>query len=601
MKNTFILVLAILGMILSCKNESSSVDKNGTKLVSIDKVFADYYQEKIQLFPLDATTNGVNGYNDKLNIDISQSFRDSLSRFYDKYEKVLVNYDVTKLTEEQKTSHEILNWEIKEAKDGLKFKDNLMPINQFWAFTLTLGQLGSGDGSQPFKTAADYNNWLKRVSVFPAWADTAVFNMRTGIKEGWTIPNVLAAKVLPQLESMTTTDPTKSIFYQPIIKLATNTTITAPEKVAITAQYLTAINTQIIPTYKKLYDFFKKEYLPKCRKTGGIDGVKGGGDYYKYLIKYWTTTDMTADEIFTLGQSEVARIKGEMEKVKSQVGFKGDLKSFFKYVNDDPKFRPYKDPKEVKAGFEQIHATMKVKLDSLFDMKPKTPFEIRRTEAFREKSGSAEYNQGSADGTRPGIFYVPIPDVTKYNTFQDEALFLHEAIPGHHYQISIQQENKDLPDFRKFLWYGAYGEGWALYTESLGNDLGLYTDPYKYFGKLGMEMHRAIRLVVDVGLHAKGWTRDQAIKFDLENEAESYEGVVAEIERYMAIPGQALSYKVGQLKILSLKDKAQKELGKDFDIKKFHNTMLKYGCLPLAILEQKVDGYIAEQKVKLKK
>ena len=232
----------------------------------------------------------------------------------------------------------------------------------------------------------------------------------------------------------------------------------------------------------------------------------------------------------------------------------------------------------------------------MFDLKPKTAFEVRRTEAFREASGSAEYNPGSLDGTRPGIFYTPIPDVTKYNTCSDEALFLHEAIPGHHYQISLQQEDKDLPEFRKTLWYSAYGEGWALYSESLGKELGLYTNPYQYFGMLGMEMHRAIRLVVDTGIHVKGWTREEAIQYSLDNEAESEASITAEIERYMANPGQALSYKIGQLKIRALRAKAELELGPDFDIKQFHNHVLETGCVPLALLEAKIDSWIATNK-----
>ena len=235
-------------------------------------------------------------------------------------------------------------------------------------------------------------------------------------------------------------------------------------------------------------------------------------------------------------------------------------------------------------------------LEQLFDMKPKTPFEVRRTEAFRENSASAEYNSGSLDGTRPGIFYTPIPDATKYNVVSDESLFLHEAIPGHHYQISLQQENTNLPDFRKTLWYSAYGEGWALYTESLGSELGLYTDPYQYFGMLSAEMHRAIRLVVDTGIHAKGWTREQAIKYSLQNEAESEDGIISEIERYMANPGQALSYKIGQLKIRELRSKAEAELGDKFSVARFHNQVLESGCIPLALLETKITNWIASQK-----
>ena len=285
-----------------------------------------------------------------------------------------------------------------------------------------------------------------------------------------------------------------------------------------------------------------------------------------------------------------------MEKVKEQVGFKGTIVEFFEHVRSNPKLKPFKKPEEVIANFERIHKVIEPNVNKFFSLQPKTPFRIKRTEAFREKSASAEYVQGSADGTRPGTFYVPIPDVTTYNLYGDEDLFLHEAIPGHHFQISLQQENDQLPDFRKFNWFGAYGEGWALYTESLGKELGLYTDPYQYFGMLGNEMHRAIRLVVDTGIHSKGWTREQAIKYSLENEAESEASIIAEIERYMAIPGQALSYKIGQLKILELRQKAQEKMGDKFDIKVFHQKVLESGVMPLALLEKKINNWIATGK-----
>lgn len=243
-----------------------------------------------------------------------------------------------------------------------------------------------------------------------------------------------------------------------------------------------------------------------------------------------------------------------------------------------------------------MHATMKPKVDELFSLQPKTPFEVRRTETFREKSASAEYNPGSLDGTRSGIFYTPIPDASKYNVYSDESLFLHEAIPGHHFQISLTQESTELPQFRKTLWYSAYGEGWALYTESLGKELGLYTDPYQYFGMLGAEMHRAVRLVVDTGIHTKGWTREEAITYCLDNEAESEAGITSEIERYMAMPGQALSYKIGQLKIRELRAKATAELGEKFDIREFHKQVLETGCIPLALLEDKINTWIETSK-----
>jgi uncharacterized protein (DUF885 family) len=257
---------------------------------------------------------------------------------------------------------------------------------------------------------------------------------------------------------------------------------------------------------------------------------------------------------------------------------------------------PYSTPKEILDHFNAIHEKMKPQLEKLFGNKPKTPFIVKQTEKFREASASAEYNSGSLDGTRPGVFYVPIPDAIKYNVVSDESLFLHEAIPGHHYQISLSQENKDLPDFRKTIWYSAYGEGWALYTENLGKELGLYTDPYQYFGMLGAEMHRAIRLVVDTGIHAKGWTREKAIQYSLDNEAESEDGITSEIERYMANPGQALSYKIGQLKIRELRARAKAALGDKFDIREFHNQILETGCIPLALLENKIDKWIETMK-----
>ncbi len=305
---------------------------------------------------------------------------------------------------------------------------------------------------------------------------------------------------------------------------------------------------------------------------------------------------MSANEIFELAQKAVARIRGEMEKVPTSVGFKGDLRAFFDYVRTDKKFTPFKEPQQVIDWYASLETTMKPQLSKMFDLVPKSKFEVRRTEAFREASASAEYTQGTPDGSRPGIFYVPVPDASKANVVGGESLFLHEAIPGHHYQISLQQEDTTLPAFRRFLWYGAYGEGWALYSESLGKELGLYTDPYQYFGMLSSEMHRAIRLVVDVGMHTKGWTREQAIEYSKANEAEPEESIVAEIERYMAIPGQALSYKVGQLKILELRKKAEQALGEKFDIRAFHNQVLDAGCLPLQVLEEKVDRWVEKRR-----
>jgi uncharacterized protein (DUF885 family) len=404
----------------------------------------------------------------------------------------------------------------------------------------------------------------------------------------------LIEKLIPQLKDGANDTIEEHLFYDPIINFPES--FTATEKEELTMIYTQMLKDKIIPAYKKLLDFTSNEYLAASRTTSGINELTNGEALYAYLIKVYTTTSMSADEIHNLGISEVARISSEMEKIKVQVGFEGDLKSFFDHVRNKKELMPYTDPQQVLNHFNEIHQRMIPQLNKLFDTKPKTPFEIRRTEAFREASASAEYNQGSVDGTRPGIFYVPIPDVTNYNIYSDESLFLHEAIPGHHYQISLQQENTDLPDFRKILWYSGYGEGWALYTESLGKELGLYTDPYQYFGMLSAEIHRAIRLVVDTGLHSKGWTREDAIQYSLDHEAESEASIIAEIERYMAIPGQALSYKIGQLKILELRAKAENKLGDKFKIGQFHYEVLKLGNVPLAVLDDHINTWITTRK-----
>ena len=393
---------------------------------------------------------------------------------------------------------------------------------------------------------------------------------------------------------MITATAEEHLFYAPITNLPKS--IAAAEKEELTKAYTALIVDKVVPAYQQLHDFMVNEYKAAGRSSSGFSALEGGEAYYQHAIKRYTTTNMKPDEIHKLGLDEVARIRTEMEEVKLAVGFEGDLMAFFDHVRTHAPLMPFDAPQQVIDNFNAIHQKVIPKVNELFSLQPKTPFEVRRTEAFREASASAEYNSGSMDGSRPGIFYVPIRDVTTYNIHQDEDLFLHEAIPGHHFQISLQQENTQLPSFRKNLWYSAYGEGWALYTESLGKELGLYEDPYQYFGMLAAEMHRAIRLVVDTGLHAKGWTREQAIQYSLENESESEVKITSEIERYMANPGQALSYKIGQLKIRQLRQQAQESLGVQFDIREFHRVVLESGSMPLALLEEKVNRWMNSLK-----
>jgi len=548
-------------------------------------MFNAYWQERMELLPLEATAAGDNRYNDRLPITISDEYREKLKAFYIKYQNAIKSLDET-LNKEDAISQELFLYELNNNLEALKFPSNLMPINQFWSFTLEFPQLGSGTGNQPFKTVVDYDNFVQRMKLFPAWADTAIANMRRGMAQGLTLPQSLATKVIPQLKGVLTIDPTKNIFYGPIKNMPSN--FSAEDKKKFENAYFFQISNSIIPSYSKLAKFFETEYLPACRKTDGISGIPNGKDYYQFLIQNYTTTNLTPDSIYHLGLDQVAYLKSEMEKVKAEVKFTGSLQEFFNFVNTDKQFYPFSTPKEVLDSFWSVKKTEDPLLKKIFEAEPATKFEIRQTEAFRAASASAEYNPGSEDGSRPGIFYVPILDAKKFNAVGMETLFLHEAIPGHHYQISLQQENNTLPTFRKFLSYSAYAEGWALYTETLGKDLGLYKNPYQYLGHLSDAMHRAIRLVVDVAIHTKNMSRDEAIKYMMDNERITEGEATAEIERYMAIPGQALSYKIGQITILRMREKYEKEMGSKFNLAAFHTQLLDGGNMPLEVLEKKL-------------
>jgi uncharacterized protein (DUF885 family) len=492
-------------------------------------------------------------------------------------------------------SYGVLDFDLKNSLEGLKFKAiDYMPVNQIFSTTLVFAQLGSGQGAQPFKTVKDYTNFLSRIHGYKVWCDTAIGNMRKGILAGYVLPRSLVVKILPEMQSFMVSDPKKSLFYAPILLMPD--TFTSPEKDSLSKAYLDAVQTEIIPSYTRLYNFFKDEYLPKARTTSGIAALPQGKELYGYEIHNYTTINISADSVFNLGLKEVARIRKGIDSLKTVLGFKGSYSEFLVSLQKDPKVFPFKTEKEILDAYQNIYNKEKPYLKTLFGNTPKTKFEIRKTEEFRAKSASAEYNPGTPDGKRPGIFYTPILDPKTYSSYKMETLFLHEAIPGHHFQISLQNENTALPMFRRFYGNSAFAEGWGLYSESLGKELGEYTDPYNLLGHLGADMHRAIRLVVDAGIHSKGWSREKAIAYALENEPTSEEATIAEIERYMAAPGQALSYKIGALEIRSLREKYQKLLGPKFNIARFHDALLSDGCLPLTVLDEKMDRWAAIQK-----
>lgn len=603
----FIQLILITSIFLtSCqekKSKESLVDR------PIDSLFKDYYTFKKRINPLEATKAGFNEYNDQLANYISTPYKKDLIDSYTRFLNELKKYDSTMVTPSQWMSMRVMAWDCNIKREGLTnaiatiaspMYDmptfELFPLMQIQSLHLYFSQLASGNSLQPFRTVKDYDNWLKRVDAYLPFLDTCMARMDLGIARGVVLPKVLIKKMIPQMNEFINTPIQKHLFFSPIVIMPND--FPENEKKRLTDAYTKMISTKLIPKYKELQDYLSNTYLPAGRLTSGISAVPGGLETFNYLIRYHTTTTLTASEIHELGKSEVARIRNEMEKVKEEIGFKGNINAFFDQVRTSKEQMPFSKPEQVIANFNAISEKINVRLTDVFDIKPKAGFAVQRTESFREGSASAEYLPGSKDGARAGVFYVPIPDVKSYNKFSDEALFLHEAIPGHHYQLSLQQENNELPEFLHPESMSVFVEGWALYAESLGKELGLYEDPYQYFGMLSMEMHRAIRLVLETGIHTMGWTREQAIQYSLDNEAESEDKIIVEVERYMATPGAALCYKIGQLKIRELRTRAEKALGEKFSVKEFHNQVLNSGSLPLVLLEEKIDRWIAREKVK---
>lgn len=573
---------------------SAKLRTNGQSITSnnsLQNLFENYYQDRLKLFPLEATTAGDTRYNNLLPNDGSQVYLKQVHDFYTKYQNELSKYKPEKLNSEDRISYLILKDILNRELEAEQFHIEWMPFAQFFSLPLTMGQLGSGTGSQPFKTVEDYENWLQRIDAFAVWTDTTIENFRKGIKAGMVLPKALVIKMVPQMESLANADTSKNIFYGPIKHFPAQ--FSDADRLRLTNAYNTAIAGKLLPAYKRLSTFFGGEYLNAARSTSGINALSNGGALYRYDIYVFTTTRMSPEEVYQTGLKEVSRITAEMEKLKNTMGYKGTLKELFHYMQTDKQFMPFKTIREVLDSNYAVLTKITPQLKKLFSVAPKTPFEIREVESFRAAAAAPQYNRSSADGTRPGIYYIPILDPTKINVtnWALEATFLHEAIPGHHYQFSLLQENTGLPKFRRFSRYSAFSEGWALYCESLGEELGCYTDPYQKMGAYGNEIHRAIRLVVDASLHTGKMTREEAIKYMMDNEAVSEQNATAEIERYMAMPGQALAYKIGELKIKELRDKYQKQLGSKFNLRDFHDAILQGGSMPLNVFEIYMDEW----------
>jgi len=561
---------------------------------ALKQLFADSDEAMLRRNPLAALFRGDLRYADHLGDMISDAYFDAERAAGEDDLRRLAAIDRSRLTPTDQIAYDVFKWQTETNLKGLTPEmlalTVVRPLDHFYGIQTLYPDLASGTGAAPFKTVADYENNLKRHREFIVYLDRAIARFREGMKTGVVQPKLVVRNMIEQFDVQLKQGVEGSTFYQPVTQFPA--TIPAADQARLRAEYAAMIRDGIFPAYARMRDFLKNEYLPAARDSVGLSGMPGGDRLYAYLIEQNTTLPMTAAEVHTLGLQEVARITREMEAVKRQVGFKGDLKAFFAFLRSDPRFKP-KSKEELRDGYIAIGKRVDTAIPSQFSVIPKTPLVIRPVPEYKEKTeAGGSYEQGTPDGSRPGVFYYNGYDLPSRYKWDMETLYLHEAVPGHHFQISLAQENADLPAFMRFGGNTAFVEGWALYAESLWKELGMETDPYQRMGGLSDEMLRAMRLVVDSGIHSMGWTRDQSIQYMLDNSPMSPTDATAEVERYIAIPGQALAYKIGQLTIRKERTAAEKALGARFDPRRFHDQVLNTGALPMTVLESKIDAWV---------
>ena len=509
----------------------------------------------------------------------------------------LKQIDITKLSDTDKLAYDVFKYNQERAlemsTDEIRALTEVRPVNHFSGFHTFYPTFASGKGAAPFKTVEDYDNNLSRHEDYIAISERAIDKFREGMKTGVFETKLTIDRVIKQFDTQLEIPLKESQYWGPITLFPES--FTEEQKARLTKDYEVATQA-IYDANMRMRDFLRDEYLPLARETVGLSQMKGGEKLYQLMVEASTTLPMTPDELHKLGLEEVKRIKSDMLEIMKEVKFAGTLNEFFDYVRTDAKFKP-ESREALTQSYYKIGREVDEKIGEYFSLLPKSKLEIKPYDpAIEQFSAGGSYQPGTPDGSRAGVFYFNAYDLPSRLTTGNVTLYLHEGAPGHHFQVSLAQENDALPSFMRFSFLPAFGEGWALYSETLGYEMGFFKDPWNRYGTLQDEQLRAMRLVVDTGLHAKGWSREKAIDFMLDNSGMTRTEVVAEVERYIAIPSQALSYKVGALKIQQLRAKAEKALGKNFDIRQFHEQVLNTGGIPLAILEQKIDRWIASRK-----
>jgi uncharacterized protein (DUF885 family) len=564
--------------------------KGAAAAKQLAKYFDEEWEWGLREYPERSTYLGDTRYNDRLT-DLSFEAIERRNEHEQEALARLKKIDRAVLPEEDQLSYDLYQRRLEFAIEGQRFPTELLAINQQDGLHKDFAILAT---VTPFRTAKDYRDYLARLSAFPKQVDQTIALLKRGMEKGWIHPAVPLREVGDAIRAQISPDPEKSVHFKPFTKFPE--AVAEPDREALRIEGRRRIANDVFPAYLKLFTFFTRDYLPAAKKEIGAWALPDGEDYYAYSIRYHTTTNRTAQEIHDIGLAEVARIRRQMEDIVKNVRFKGNFDAFLKFLRTDPRFY-YKSSADLLEGYRDICKRVDPELIKLFGTLPRTPYGVIPTPDFEAPtSTTAYYRQGSPEARRPGYFVANTYKLETRPKYEMEALAIHEAVPGHHLQISLAQELTGLPQFRRHGFFTAFVEGWGLYAESLGDEMGFYTDPYSKFGQLTYEMWRAVRLVVDTGMHAFKWDRQRAIDYMKANTAKTEHDITVEIDRYIVWPGQALAYKMGELKLQELRGRAEKDLGERFDVRRFHDAVLLAGALPLDVLEKRIDAWISREK-----
>ncbi|MBQ5946175.1 DUF885 family protein [Massilia sp. ST3] len=601
MNNTFKLGALAAAAVLACAPLSPAAIAAPAKTERVDtqpgkainKLADEYYDALARFEPVYASEGGDNRFIDQLGLSIAPKNRERQFALYRGYLKRLGAIPRDKLNARDQTSYDILKFELDTALRLAQYPEHLLPVDQMVSMPVILANYAGGQGAQPLSTVKDYKAYLNRLNQLTPYIDQAIANMREGMKAGIVHPREPMQSLLPQLRQLAADKPEASIFYTPVKNMPA--AFAASDKRSLADGYRKTIGAKLNPALTRLANFVEKEYLPATRTSAGWSALPNGAAWYQARVAAMTTTDLQPEQIHEIGRKEVARIQGEYAQIGPKMGYSGPAAGLPKWVSEQPKYKPFTSDQQVIEVFRELDAKVRTKLPALFTLMPKSPLDLRLEPELSRATASDHYTPPAVDGSRPGVFWSVVNDPKQYGSTGMVTLYLHEGQPGHHFHIALVQE-LGLPNFRKFGGNNAFTEGWALYAETLGKEMGLFDKPEDYFGHLNDEMLRAARLVVDTGMHAKGWSREQGIQYFQETLGYSEHEARAQIERYMVWPGQALGYKIGSLKIVELRKRAETAMGGKFSLPKFHEIVLGEGTLPLAVLEAKVDKWIAESK-----